>query len=85
LCGAPREVCITHLCDSKQLKVGLGDLLKEERIERDLVLHEPINEDIGFFVDPNFRTKSCVSCMLLHLPICLLPFTFLLSISCVRS
>jgi hypothetical protein len=85
LCGAPREVYITHLCDSDQLNVGLGDLLREKRVERDPVLCEPLNEDIRFFVDPNLRTKSCVSYVLLHLPVCLLPFTFLLAISCVRS
>jgi hypothetical protein len=34
LCGVPREVCVTHLCDSKQLKVGLYDHLREERVER---------------------------------------------------
>jgi hypothetical protein len=62
-------------------KVGLGDLLREKRVERDLVLCEPLNEDIGFFVDPNLRIKSCVSRVLLHLPVCLLPFTFLLTIS----
>jgi hypothetical protein len=59
--SAPREVCITHLCDSEQLKIGLGDLLREERVERDPILCEPLNEDVGFFVDPNLRTKSCVS------------------------
>jgi hypothetical protein len=74
-----------HHCDSKQLKVGPGDLMREERVERDPVLHEPLNEDVGFFVDPNIGTKFCVSCVLLHLSVCLLPFTFLLSISCVRS
>jgi hypothetical protein len=59
--SVPREVCITHLCDSEQLKIGLDDLLREERVERDPVLCEPLNEVIGFFVDPNLRTKSCVS------------------------
>jgi hypothetical protein len=54
-------------------------------VERDPVLCEPLNEDIGFFVNPNLRIKSCVSHVLLHLLVLLLLFTFLLSISCVRS
>jgi hypothetical protein len=41
--------------------------LSEKRVERNLVLCEPLNEDVGFFVDPNLRIKSCVSCVLLHL------------------
>jgi hypothetical protein len=41
--------------------------LREERIERALVLCEPLNEDIGFVVNPNLRIKSRVSCVLLHL------------------
>jgi hypothetical protein len=59
--------------------------LREERVERDLVLYEPLNEDVGFFVNPNLGIKSCVSHVLLHLLILLLLFIFLLSISCVRS
>jgi hypothetical protein len=85
LCGEPWEVCITHLFYSEQLKVGLGDLLREERVERDLALCELLNEDIGFFVYPNFGIKSCVSHVLLHLLALLLLFTFLLSLACVRS
>jgi hypothetical protein len=27
--GEPRELCITYLCDSEQLKVGLCDHLRE--------------------------------------------------------
>jgi hypothetical protein len=54
-------------------------------VERDPVLCEPLNEDIGFFVNPNLGIKSCVSHVLLHLLVLLLLFTFLLSISCVRS
>jgi hypothetical protein len=54
-------------------------------VERDPVLCEPLNEDVGFFVNPNLRIKSCVSHVLLHLLVLLLLFTFLLSISCVRS
>jgi hypothetical protein len=41
--------------------------LREERVERDPVLCEPLNEDIGFFVNPNLGTKSCVSHVLLYL------------------
>jgi hypothetical protein len=84
LCGAYREVCIAHLCDSKKLKVGLGNRLREERVERDPILCEPLNEDIGFFVNPNLRIKSCVSRVLLYLCSLLLLFTFLLSLACGR-
>jgi hypothetical protein len=59
--------------------------LSEERVERDPVLCEPLNEDVEFFVNPNLRIKSCVSRVLLHLLVLLLLFTFLLDISCVRS
>jgi hypothetical protein len=59
--------------------------LSEERVERDLILYEPLNEDIGFFVNLNLRIKSCVSRVLLYLLVLLLLFTFLLSIYCVRS
>jgi hypothetical protein len=41
--------------------------LREERVERDPVLCEPLNEDVGFFVNPNLGTKSCVSHVLLYL------------------
>jgi hypothetical protein len=59
--------------------------MSEERVERDLVLCEPLNEDVGFFVNLNLRIKSCVSHVLLHLLVLFLLFTFLLSISCIRS
>jgi hypothetical protein len=59
--------------------------LREERVERDLVLCEPINEDVGFFVNPNLGIKSCISRVLLYLLILLLLFTFLSSILCIRS
>jgi hypothetical protein len=39
----------------------------ERRVERDPVLCEPINEDVEFFVNPNFGTKPCVSHVLLYL------------------
>jgi hypothetical protein len=41
--------------------------LREERVERDPILCEPLNEDIRFFVNPNLGTKSCVSHVLLYL------------------
>jgi hypothetical protein len=51
--------------------------LREERVERDPVFCEPLNEDVGFFVDSNLGIKSCVSYMLLHLLV-LTPFIYLL-------
>jgi hypothetical protein len=41
--------------------------LREERVQRDSILYEPLNEDVGFFVNPNLRIKSRVSCVPLHL------------------
>jgi hypothetical protein len=41
--------------------------LREERVERNTVLCEPLNEDVGFFVNLNLETKSCVSHVLLYL------------------
>jgi hypothetical protein len=41
--------------------------LREKRVERNLVLCEPLNEDVGFFVNLNLETKSCVSHVLLYL------------------
>jgi hypothetical protein len=41
--------------------------MREERVKRDQVLCEPLNEDVGFFVNPNLMIKSRVSCVLLHL------------------
>jgi hypothetical protein len=41
--------------------------LSEERVERDMVLCEPLNEDVGFFMNLNLGTKSCVSHVLLYL------------------
>jgi hypothetical protein len=41
--------------------------LREERVERDLVLCEHLNEDVGFFVNPSLGTKSCVFRALLYL------------------
>jgi hypothetical protein len=36
-------------------------------IEKDPVFCEPLNEDVGFFMNLKLRIKSCVSCVLLHL------------------
>jgi hypothetical protein len=65
LCGEPWKFCISHLCDSEYLKVGLCEHLSEERVERDPSLCELLNEDVGFFVVPNLGIKSRVSCALL--------------------
>jgi hypothetical protein len=85
LCGESWEVCITHLCDSEQLKVGLCDHLREESVERDPALCELLNEDVGFFVNLNLGIKSHVSLVLLCLLALLLLFTILLSLDCDRS
>jgi hypothetical protein len=36
-------------------------------VERDLVLCEPLNKDVEFFVNLTLGTKSCVSRVLLYL------------------
>jgi hypothetical protein len=59
--------------------------LRDERVERDLILCELPNEDVGFFVNLNIGIKSCVSYVLRHLLVLLLLFAFLLSILCIRS
>jgi hypothetical protein len=59
--------------------------LSKERVERDPILYEPLNEDIELFVNLNLGIKSCVSHVLLYLLVLFLLFTFLLSISCIRS
>jgi hypothetical protein len=41
--------------------------LRAERVQRDPVLCEPLNEDVGFFVNLNLETKPCVSHVLLYL------------------
>jgi hypothetical protein len=41
--------------------------LREKRVERNSVLCEPLNEDVGFFVNLNLETKSGVSHVLLYL------------------
>jgi hypothetical protein len=41
--------------------------LREERVERDPVLCESLNEDVGFIMDLNLGIKSYVSHVLLHL------------------
>jgi hypothetical protein len=85
MCGEPWELCITHLCDSELLKVRIGDLLREERVQRNLLVCEPLHEDVGLFVNLNLGIKSCVSRMLLPLLTLLLILTFLSIQSCVRT
>jgi hypothetical protein len=57
----------------KELKFDLGDHSSEEMFERDLAVSGLLNEDVGFYVKPNFGSKS--SCLLICL--CLLTFPFL--------
>jgi hypothetical protein len=52
--------------------------LREERVERDPVFYEPLNEDVGLFVNLNLGTKSCVSHVLLYSPVFLLLLVYLL-------
>jgi hypothetical protein len=40
--------------------------LREERVERDPILCEPLNEDVEFVVNLNLGTKSYVSHVLLY-------------------
>jgi hypothetical protein len=84
LCDESRKVCITHLCNSEQLKIGLCDYLSEERVERDSTLCELLNEDVGFFVNSNLGIKPHVSLVLLYSLALLLLLTFLLSLVCGR-
>jgi hypothetical protein len=50
-----------------------------------VIVCEPLNEDVGFFVNPNLGIKSCISRVLLHLLVLLLLFTIILSVLCIRS
>jgi hypothetical protein len=65
-------------------RFDLCDHLSEERVEQDLALCELLNEDIGFFVNPNLGIKSCVSCLLVFTYFVVALFTFLLRLSCSR-
>jgi hypothetical protein len=56
--------------------------LREETVKRYPTLCELLNEDAGFFVNPDLRIKSRV---LLYLLTLLLLFNFLLSLAYVRS
>jgi hypothetical protein len=58
------EKFVSPLCNSEQLKVGLCDHLREERVERDPALGELLNEDVGFFVNLNPGINLCVTCLL---------------------
>jgi hypothetical protein len=63
----------------------LGDSLREERVERDLVLCESLNEGVGFFINLNLETKSCVSRVLLYLLILTLVIYLLIELILFRS
>jgi hypothetical protein len=41
--------------------------LRGQRVERDLILCELLNEDVGFFVNLSLGTQSCVSRVLMYL------------------
>jgi hypothetical protein len=60
LCVVSLKKFLLPLCDSEQLKVGLCDHLREERVERDPALCELLNEDVGFFVNPNLGINLCL-------------------------
>jgi hypothetical protein len=59
--------------------------LREERVERDSVLCEPLNEDVGFFVNLNLGTKLCVSRVLLYLLVLTLVVYLLIKLILFRS
>jgi hypothetical protein len=48
------ERVVLTIWEKKGLKFDLSDHLSEKRIQSDPVLSEPLNGDIGFFVEPNF-------------------------------
>jgi hypothetical protein len=50
--------------------LDLSDRLSEERIERDLILCEPLDGDVGFFVKLN-SSKQFLSLLCILLPICI--------------
>jgi hypothetical protein len=59
--------------------------LREERVERDPILYEPLNEDVGFFVNLNLETKSCVSHVLLYLLVLTLVVYLVIELILFRS
>jgi hypothetical protein len=67
------------------LRFDLYDHLNEERIERDPTLYELLKDDVGFFVNPNLRIKSHISCVLVFTFSTVDLFTFLLRLTCSRS
>jgi hypothetical protein len=59
----PCESLLSPFEKIKELKLDLGDLLREKRVERDLILCEPFNGVISFFVESNFGKQ--IMCFLL--------------------
>lgn len=68
----PREmIALTHL-RKKGLELDLGGRLSVEMVERDLVICEPLDRDIGFFVKLSFSEQiTCLLCIILPFCICL--------------
>jgi hypothetical protein len=59
--------------------------MREEMVERDLILCKPLNEDVGFFVNLNLGTKSCVSRVLVYLLVLTLIIYLLIELIVFRS
>jgi hypothetical protein len=59
--------------------------LREEKVDREPILCEPLNEDVGFFVNPNLMIKSCVSCVLLYLLVLTIVIDLLVEHILIRS
>jgi hypothetical protein len=53
--------CVLPLVIVRSSRFNLCDHLNVERVERDLALCKPLNEDVGFSVNLKLRIKSCVS------------------------
>jgi hypothetical protein len=54
-------------------------------VERDLILCKPLNKDVGFFVNLNLGTKSCVSRVLVYLLVLTLVIYLLIVLILFRS
>jgi hypothetical protein len=52
------------------LRFDLCDHLIEKMVERDLTLCELLNEDVGFFMNPNLRIKSHLLCPCIYFMYC---------------
>jgi hypothetical protein len=85
LCGELKEVCITPFMIVSSSRFDLCDHLSKESVERDPALFELLNEDVGFFVNPNLEIKSLTSCALVFTLSTIDLFTFLLSLVYSRS